>query len=149
MDDEIDAAPFLPDSLEYGVDGRGIGDVAMAEQQAVELPGERLDAFLQRVALPGQRDLRAGRAGGPGNAPGNRTVIGDAENHAALAPHQVRTIAHSVSCSVELASRRGTPALLSGTPQICTPRPPASCRVNGIVPSFRCYVVRGVRLCRV
>ena len=85
---EVDLAPFLPEHAEYGVDGRGIDDIAMAEQDAVEFLGERLDPLLQRVALPGERDLRPRRVAGPGDAPGNRAVVGDAENDPALALHQ-------------------------------------------------------------
>ena len=66
----------------------GIGDVAMAEQEPAEFLGQRLDALLQRVALPGERDLGAGRVAGLGDAPGDRAVVGDAEDHPALALHQ-------------------------------------------------------------
>ena len=79
---------FCLQHLEHRVDGGGIGDVAMAEQDTVELPGQRLDPLFQRIALPGQRDFRAGRAAGLGDAPGDRAVVGNAENHPALALHQ-------------------------------------------------------------
>jgi hypothetical protein len=46
------------------------------------------DPLLQRVALPGQRDLRARGAAGFRNPPGDRAVVGDAENDPALALHQ-------------------------------------------------------------
>ena len=88
MHDEIDLAPFFLQHVERRIDGRGIGDVAMAEQQPAELFGQRLDALFQRIALPGQRDLRAGRAAGFGDAPCDRAVVGDAEDHPALALHQ-------------------------------------------------------------
>ncbi len=88
MDHKVDLAPFLPEHVEDGVDGRGIGDVAMAEQDAAEFLGQRLDPLLQRVALPGECDFRARRVAGLGDAPGNRAVVGDAENHSALALHQ-------------------------------------------------------------
>jgi hypothetical protein len=60
----------------------------VTEQDAVEFFGERLYPLLQCVALPGERDLRARRMAGLGDAPGNRAVVGDAENHPALALHQ-------------------------------------------------------------
>jgi hypothetical protein len=47
-----------------------------------------LDPLLQRVALPGECDLRARRAAGFGDAPGDRAVVGDTENDPALALHQ-------------------------------------------------------------
>ena len=67
----------------------GIGDVAMADDMRAELGGERLDALLQRVALIGERELRALRARGAGDAPGDRAVVGDAHDEAALAGHQL------------------------------------------------------------
>ena len=70
----------------------GVGDVAMAQHQAADLGGQRLDPLLQRVALIGQRDLGALGVAGLGNAPGDRTVIGDAEHHASLALHQARKV---------------------------------------------------------
>jgi hypothetical protein len=60
----------------------------MAEHEAAELGRERLDPLLQRVALIGQCDLGAGRARRLRNAPGDRAIIGDAENDPALALHQ-------------------------------------------------------------
>ena len=66
----------------------GIGDVAMTQQDTAELRGQRLDPLLQRIALPGERDFRAGVVACLGDAPGDRTVIGDAQDHAALALHQ-------------------------------------------------------------
>jgi hypothetical protein len=60
----------------------------MPEQQRVKFARQRLDALFQRVALPGQRDLRAGRAAGFGDAPCNRAAVGDTEYHPALALHQ-------------------------------------------------------------
>ena len=88
MHHEIDLAPFFLEEIERGIDGRGLGDVAMAEQEATEFVRERLDPFLQRVALPCQRDVRARRAAGFRDTPRNRAVIGDAENDPALALHQ-------------------------------------------------------------
>ena len=84
---EIDLAPFFPEHVEHRIDGRGIGDVAMAEQKA-EFLRQRLDPLLQRVALPGEGDFRTGRMAGFGDTPGNRAAIGNAEYHSALALHQ-------------------------------------------------------------
>ena len=71
-----------------GVDRGGVGDVAMAQQDTADLPGQRLDPLLQRIALPGQRDLGAGVVACLGDAPRNRAVIGNAEDHSPLALHQ-------------------------------------------------------------
>src|SRR5258708_37160272 len=93
----------------------------MAEQEAVEFLGRRLDAFLQRIALPGQRDFRARRMPGSRNAPGDRAVVGDAEDHPTLALHQplhrTRLLRHLRFQSTWLPSRR-TPAPLPGAVQI-------------------------------
>jgi hypothetical protein len=94
MHHEIDPAPCLLHRLEHGVDGRGIGDVAVAEQQPAELLRERLDALFQRVALPGQRDLGAGGLACLGDAPGDRAIIGDTEDYSALALHQAGILRH-------------------------------------------------------
>src|SRR4051794_10892506 len=94
MHNEIDFAPFLAEHVEHRVDGGGISHVAVTEQDAAEFVSQWLDPFLQRVTLPRQRDLRARRMASLGNAPGNRTVIGDTENNAALALHQSRDFRH-------------------------------------------------------
>ena len=85
---EVDLAPFLLEHLKYRVHSRGLGDVTMAEQHAAEFFGQRLDTLLERVALPGQRNFSARRMAGLGDAPGNRAIVGDAEDHSALALHQ-------------------------------------------------------------
>ena len=87
MDEEIEPAPLRLDALEHGVHRRRVGHVAMAGDMRVQLRGERLDALLQRVALVGERELRAGRAGRRGDPPGERAVVGDAHDEAALAAH--------------------------------------------------------------
>ena len=88
MHQEVDLAPLLLQHCEGGVDGRGIGDVAMAEHEAADLGGERLDALLERIALIGEGELGAGRVACLGDAPGDRAVVGKAEDHPALALHQ-------------------------------------------------------------
>ena len=57
----------------------------MADDGGVELCGQRLDPLLQRVALIGEGELGALRVRGPGDAPGDRAVVGDAHDQAALA----------------------------------------------------------------
>ena len=43
---------------------------------------------IKTLAASGIGDFRARRMAGPGDAPGDRTVVGDAEDHSALALHQ-------------------------------------------------------------
>ncbi len=88
MDDEVDLAPLLFEHVEHGIDGRGVRDIAMAEQQRADLSCQRLDPLLQRVALKGQRDLRARRMAGFRDAPGDGAIIGHSKHHPALALHQ-------------------------------------------------------------
>ncbi len=88
MHDEIDLAPLLLQDIEHRIDRRGIRDVAMAEHEAAEVGGERLDPLLQRVALIGERDLSTGRARCLRDAPGEALVIGEAHDQPALALHQ-------------------------------------------------------------
>src|SRR5258708_1677437 len=117
MHNEVDLAPFLLQHLEHGVEGCRVGPVAMPEQETVDFPGQRLDAFLQRVTLPSQRDLRTRRMAGLCDAPGDRAVIGDAENHPALAQHQTRILRH-LSFQSTLLRSGGTPAPPPGTAQM-------------------------------
>ena len=87
--------PHLSPSFgEDRVDRRRIGDVAMAGDDRAELGGQRLDALLQRVALVGQRKFGSGIGAGLGDAPGDRTVVGDAHDDAALAVHQTGCLDH-------------------------------------------------------
>ena len=68
----------------------GIGHVAMAGDMRAELGGERLDPLLEGIALIGERELGALRGAGLGDAPGDRAVVGDAHDEAALALPSMR-----------------------------------------------------------
>ena len=85
MDDEVELAPGSFDLVEHGVDRGGVGHVAMADDEGVELLGERTDALLQRVALIGEGEVGARRAGRLGDAPGDGTVVGEAHDESAPA----------------------------------------------------------------
>ena len=73
----------------------GLGHVAMADDDAVDLLGQRFHPLLQGVALIGEGEIGAMVAAGPRDAPGNRPVIGDPHDEAALAAHQTRPVSHS------------------------------------------------------
>ena len=88
MDDEIERTPGLLDLREHRVEGGRVGDVAMADHQPVDLLGQRLDPLFQRVALVGEGQIGAMVAAGPGDAPGDRAIIGDAHDQPAFAAHQ-------------------------------------------------------------
>lgn len=85
------SAPDFADLGENGVDGRLVGHVAMADDGRAELGGEGADTLFQRLALVGKGEFRAGLAAGPRDAPGDRTVVRDAHDEAALARHEMRS----------------------------------------------------------
>jgi hypothetical protein len=85
MDHEIELAPELLDLGEDRVDGRTIGDVAVADDRRVEFLRQWLHALLECVALIGERELGAVPPGGLRDAPRNRAVVGNAHYQAALA----------------------------------------------------------------
>jgi hypothetical protein len=79
VDEEVDLAPQIFDLGEDGVERLGLGDVAMADDMGAELGGERLDALPEGLALIGEaRSPRpVGGAGRLGDAPGDRSIVGD------------------------------------------------------------------------
>ena len=60
-----------------------------------EFGGQRLDALLERFALIGERDLGALVGAGLGDAPGDRPIVGDANDQPLLAGHQAVSTRHS------------------------------------------------------
>ena len=80
--------------LEHRLDASLVGHVARQHELRADLGGERLDPLLDGVALIGERDLGALVVAGFGDAPGDRAVVGDAENDAALARHQFGSFGH-------------------------------------------------------
>ena len=60
-----------------------------------DLLRQRLDALLQRIALVGEGNVGALGAAGPGDAPGQRAVVGDAQDQTALAAHETRGFRHN------------------------------------------------------
>ena len=79
-----------------GVDGGGLGNVAMAANDGVQFRGERFDALLQRVTLIGECQFRALVGAGFRDAPCDGFVVGEADNEASLAFHETRTGCHGV-----------------------------------------------------
>ena len=88
MDEEVDLAPDLLDFCESGIDRRLVADIAVACYDGADFGSQRLDALSQRFALVSQGDLTALGINGLGDTPGNRTIVGDAHDDAALARHQ-------------------------------------------------------------
>ena len=75
---------------EHRVDGRRLRDVTVADDLRIEVPGEGLDPLLQSVALIGEGEVGALTVGGLGDAPGDRPVVGDPHDQAALARKDAR-----------------------------------------------------------
>ena len=59
VDDEIERAPCRFHRREGGVDGRGLGHVAMPDDDPVDLLRQWLDPLLQRIALIGEGQIGA------------------------------------------------------------------------------------------
>ena len=74
-----------------------VGHVALADDMRAEFGGQRLDALLEGFALIGKRDLGALVGAGLGDAPGDRAIVGDAHDEAALAGHQALSSCHAFS----------------------------------------------------
>ncbi|MSO81664.1 MAG: YihY family inner membrane protein [Alphaproteobacteria bacterium] len=88
MDDEVEPAPALRQRGEHRVHARFVGDVGGQDDGAADALGQRADALGQRLALIGEGELGAFGGHRAGDAPGDRTVVGDAHDEAALALHQ-------------------------------------------------------------
>ena len=85
---DIERAPGLLDLCEHRVEGGRVGNVAMTDHQPIDLLGQRLDPLFQGVALISEGQIGTVIAAGPGDAPGDRAVIGDAHDQPAFAAHQ-------------------------------------------------------------
>jgi hypothetical protein len=59
----------------------------MADHQAIDLLGQRFDPLLESITLVCERKVGALIAAGASNAPGDRAIVGYAQDQPALAPH--------------------------------------------------------------
>ena len=78
----------LAERLEDRVDRGAVLDVARQHQRCADLVGQRLDAPAERFALIGEGELGAVLGEFLRDAPGDRMIVGDAHDKAALALHQ-------------------------------------------------------------
>ena len=88
MDEEVDGPEAVPDGVEGRVDGVELLDVAGHHEVGAERLGQRLDALAERLALVGEGEFGALGRQRLGDAPGDRVVVGDPHDEAALAAHQ-------------------------------------------------------------
>src|SRR5262245_36903061 len=77
---EVELAPLLPDVLEHLLHLPFDGDIEWQEDRSLQILGERLDMLLRLLVQIGDRQLSAQRAKSLGAAPGNRLVVGDADD---------------------------------------------------------------------
>ena len=90
MNQKIHLAPFFLDGRKAGIHGGIVGDVGREHEGLLsEAFDQWPDALFQRFALIGKSQLRALRSKLLGNAPGNRILVGDTHDEAALALHQI------------------------------------------------------------
>ncbi len=89
MNDEIQAAPDLLDARENLVDARQVEHVAWLDDLGPERLRKGKSAAAKGAVLITERKLGALTSQHPGNAPGDRAVVGDAHYEAALAGHQL------------------------------------------------------------
>ena len=91
MDDEVDAVPARGDGLEQRVDRGLVRDIAFRQEIRADLCRQRLDPFLECLALIGKGQFGALIGKCLGNAPGDGFVIGQTHDKAATTLHQPHT----------------------------------------------------------
>ena len=74
--------------LEHPVEIGHVGDVAFDQEIGADLGRERPDPLLERLALIGESELGALLGEPLRNPPGQRLVVGEAHDQAALSAHQ-------------------------------------------------------------
>src|SRR5262249_37142580 len=88
MDHEIEHAPSPAEPGENGVDGANVLDVAREHEIGFDGGSQRLHALAERLALLGKCELGAVFGQRLGYTPGDRVVVGDPHDQAALTLHQ-------------------------------------------------------------
>jgi hypothetical protein len=86
---EIEPAPVLGDALEHRLHLAGRAHVERHHDRGFQLAGKRLDVFLRLVVEIGHRQLGPERPKRLGAAPGDRLVVGDADDETFLALKQL------------------------------------------------------------
>jgi hypothetical protein len=101
MDDEVDRVPALFQSVEGRIQRVHVGHVAIDQQVAAELLGQRAHTLFEGLALEGEGQLGTLFVQLLGDAPSQRLVIGQPHDQATLALHQS---AHSYIPCILLAA---------------------------------------------
>ena len=108
MDHEIEPAPLLLDLVEHGVDAGQIAHVARRNDFRTKRLSKRNGAAAECVTLIREGEFGALSGQNPRNAPGDRAVIRDPHDEAALASHQ-----WTGNCDIVFG--HGTPLRCAGT----------------------------------
>src|SRR5258708_29631425 len=96
MNHKVDRAPFCGSGGKHRVNRGWVRHVAMATPDPAGRRGKRLNPLRERVALVGEGEFCPMRPRRLRDAPGNRSVVGNAQDQAALACHEPRGFRHKV-----------------------------------------------------
>src|SRR5215468_895673 len=97
VDDEIKPAPALVDSSEHGVDAGVVHDVAGYDEIDADRLCQRRNPLAESVTLIGEGQLGPRGGNSARNAPGDRPLVRDAHDEAALAGHQPALLTHQIT----------------------------------------------------
>ena len=109
VDEEVELAPVLGDALEDRLELAVGHHVHRHEDRRLDLAGERLDVRLRLLVEIGDRELGAERAEGAGAAPGDRAVVGDADDEALACPRAASLSRREGSCDSPAVRLAGMP----------------------------------------
>ncbi len=99
VDDEIEPLPAFGKCGEGAVETGFVGHVALDQLAAADAFRERPHAPAERLALEGESQLGTLRAHRLGDAPGERPLVGDAHDEAALSGHERPCFTHPTDYS--------------------------------------------------
>ena len=80
MDHEVDAAERLATAGRDGGQLLVAGDIEREDQRVVQLAGQLAHVFLEPLALKCEREACASFGDSFGNGPGDRALVGDADD---------------------------------------------------------------------
>src|SRR5262249_38472422 len=125
--EKIERAPFRFDRRESRADSVRFGHVAVADHRPADLLRQRFDPFLQRLALMSEGELGALPMASLCDTPGERAVIGDTQDQAALAAQETRGFRHDLPrCAADRESPYDTGQSTLQAAAICRlSQPPA------------------------
>src|SRR5262249_24597439 len=125
--EKIERAPFRFNRRESRVDSIRFGYVAVADHQPAYLFSQWFDPLLQRLALISESELGALPMASLCDTPGERAVVGDTQDQAALAAQETRGFRHDLPrCSADRESPYDTGQRTLQAAAICRAFAPSS-----------------------